>query len=535
MRAWSATIGVMLAVVTWASPATALARGAIRSARATSRSKLPTTLGRGRRTTPPSRPTTQSTLTARIGSEAQAARPIRKTGSRQPTRSACRAAPRLARVPAGRSPRQRERRSQGSPTNATSDISSMALTTGPQLCAPTEPSCRGNLGICLDTVENGETCSVGGPPGTGGEPARITGLSAHELSLGVVCQAPSGDECVTGATEHKVWAAMYGATVTLRSDAADVERALGRAVGTGRSRRVSQRHRKRRRCCPGCRRRRCEHRPVGRRAADRDLHSAVQFHVRPAVPAIDRHADAHPADDAAIRRQAHAHARRNRRRRQSVERSLGGNHGGQQRASGARRPVGEPNADGQPDVYGHLERSARTDRPDHRRDLPSVSCKRIGRVQRSGCGARGRAGDHDRSRPWKLEHRCMAEQRSGQCEPCQRCTHKRRRAVLEIGRFGLGPRRGSNHAEGPCHGDAARTRAGRTCGRACQWKGPRRLHRPAERKDRCLWRQDRLVEAWPPDGDVQARPSNSGARSDPREREARPRDRRDQYAPPASP
>jgi hypothetical protein len=68
---------------------------------------------------------------------------------------------------------------------------------------------------CLDTVENGETCSVGGPPGTGGEPARITGLSAHELSLGIVCQAPAEDECVTGATEHKVWAAMYGATVTL--------------------------------------------------------------------------------------------------------------------------------------------------------------------------------------------------------------------------------------------------------------------------------------------------------------------------------
>lgn len=68
---------------------------------------------------------------------------------------------------------------------------------------------------CEDSVQNGETCSVGGPPGTGGEPARITGLSAHELSLGIVCQAPSGDECVTGATEHKVWAAMYGATVTL--------------------------------------------------------------------------------------------------------------------------------------------------------------------------------------------------------------------------------------------------------------------------------------------------------------------------------
>jgi hypothetical protein len=68
---------------------------------------------------------------------------------------------------------------------------------------------------CLDSVQNGETCLVGSPPGAGGEPARITGLSAHELSLGIVCQAPPEDECVTGATEHAAWATMYGATVTL--------------------------------------------------------------------------------------------------------------------------------------------------------------------------------------------------------------------------------------------------------------------------------------------------------------------------------
>ena len=68
---------------------------------------------------------------------------------------------------------------------------------------------------CLDSVQNGESCFVGGPPGEGGEPGSVTDLSAHELSLGIVCQAPMGEECVTGATEHKVWAAMYGATVTL--------------------------------------------------------------------------------------------------------------------------------------------------------------------------------------------------------------------------------------------------------------------------------------------------------------------------------
>ncbi len=68
---------------------------------------------------------------------------------------------------------------------------------------------------CLDSVQNGESCFVGGPPGEGGEPASITGLSAHQLSLGIVCQAPTGEECVTGATLHEVWAAMYGARVTL--------------------------------------------------------------------------------------------------------------------------------------------------------------------------------------------------------------------------------------------------------------------------------------------------------------------------------
>lgn len=67
---------------------------------------------------------------------------------------------------------------------------------------------------CLDSVENGEVCSIGGPPGAGGA-GQIVGLSAHELSVGIVCGAPAEDQCVTGATEHKTWAAMYGATVTV--------------------------------------------------------------------------------------------------------------------------------------------------------------------------------------------------------------------------------------------------------------------------------------------------------------------------------
>jgi hypothetical protein len=68
---------------------------------------------------------------------------------------------------------------------------------------------------CLDTVGDAESCYVGGPPGHGEEPAVITGLSAHQLSYGITCVAEAGTECVTGATEHKAWAAMYGARVTI--------------------------------------------------------------------------------------------------------------------------------------------------------------------------------------------------------------------------------------------------------------------------------------------------------------------------------
>lgn len=67
---------------------------------------------------------------------------------------------------------------------------------------------------CLDSVQNGETCSVGGPPGQD-EPGVLPGLSAHELTVGMVCQAPTEEECVTGATQYGVWATLYGATVTV--------------------------------------------------------------------------------------------------------------------------------------------------------------------------------------------------------------------------------------------------------------------------------------------------------------------------------
>lgn len=68
---------------------------------------------------------------------------------------------------------------------------------------------------CLDTIANSESCSIGGPPGEGIEAEAIGGLSAHELSLSIGCQARSEEQCVTGASQHATWAAMYGAAVTL--------------------------------------------------------------------------------------------------------------------------------------------------------------------------------------------------------------------------------------------------------------------------------------------------------------------------------
>jgi hypothetical protein len=69
---------------------------------------------------------------------------------------------------------------------------------------------------CLDSLQDAESCYVGGPPGHGETPAAINGLSAHQLSYGIACIAEAGTECVTGASEHAAWAAMYGAKVKIR-------------------------------------------------------------------------------------------------------------------------------------------------------------------------------------------------------------------------------------------------------------------------------------------------------------------------------
>jgi len=68
---------------------------------------------------------------------------------------------------------------------------------------------------CTDSISNSETCFVGGPPGEGGTTGVVTGLFAHQLTFGEICEAPSPHSCVTGAAEHSIWTAMYGARVTV--------------------------------------------------------------------------------------------------------------------------------------------------------------------------------------------------------------------------------------------------------------------------------------------------------------------------------
>lgn len=58
-------------------------------------------------------------------------------------------------------------------------------------------------------------CALGGPPGQGEPSTTIASLTAKKLEFGETCHAPQGQECVTGNNLHSVWAAMYGATVTL--------------------------------------------------------------------------------------------------------------------------------------------------------------------------------------------------------------------------------------------------------------------------------------------------------------------------------
>jgi hypothetical protein len=63
------------------------------------------------------------------------------------------------------------------------------------------------------------SCLTGSGPG-GNNHATLTGLSAETLTLGLECVAPTGQECITGASGfHAAVATMYAAEVTIEDDA----------------------------------------------------------------------------------------------------------------------------------------------------------------------------------------------------------------------------------------------------------------------------------------------------------------------------
>jgi hypothetical protein len=67
---------------------------------------------------------------------------------------------------------------------------------------------------CLDTVEDSENCYLGAPAHEGAPLGEQTSLHAHTLTVGINCES-AHEECITAPTYYRVWAAMYGATVTV--------------------------------------------------------------------------------------------------------------------------------------------------------------------------------------------------------------------------------------------------------------------------------------------------------------------------------
>ena len=263
------------------------------------------------------------------------------------------------------------------------------------------PALRANGAIvpgetCLDSVQNGETCFVGGPPGEGGEPGTLTGLSAQELSLGIVCRAPTGEECVTGATLHAAWATMYGARVTLSDPTPPtLNTPSGALWGPGEADGFHK----------GTESVTVAAQDVGGGVASIVLavdghpvetyNASCNFTFAQPCPVVHRSADLGAADHRAFRRYTHAHARRHRCGGQSVDRRLRADHGREQSSASARRAHGDGDAGRCVHVYGDLGRSVGAASANHGSDLPGVSGERLWTLQCPHSGARGRACDGD--------------------------------------------------------------------------------------------------------------------------------------------
>ena len=143
---------------------------------------------------------------------------------------------------------------------------------------------------------------------------------------------------------------------------------------------------------------------------------------------------------------------------------------------------------------------------------------------------RGRAGDRDGSGRWKLEHRRVADQRSRQREPRQRCAHQRRCPPSSSGGSGTGHSatattptihvtetlRGRElvvHVSGPAGGH-----------------GSRGLHRPASGRTVASGAKTVALKHGRLTVIFMLGPSHGHARGDPRQREARSRAGGDEHA-----
>jgi hypothetical protein len=96
------------------------------------------------------------------------------------------------------------------------------------------PYARLGSGATLDTCTiplGSPNCFVGAPGYGSAGTARDSGaIDTDSLEFGVECLATGGNTCATGGlTIHRVWAALYASTVTIRED---VPPALGAPSGT---------------------------------------------------------------------------------------------------------------------------------------------------------------------------------------------------------------------------------------------------------------------------------------------------------------
>ena len=238
------------------------------------------------------------------------------------------------------------------------------------------------------TIIQGQTCTVtlpsvgcflGGPPGEGGEPATITGLTAHELSFGVTCVAPLGQECVTGATEHPAWAAMYGATVTINDPTPPT---LGTPTGALWGPGEPNGYHK------GTENITVSAQDVGGGvqsiilAADghtiETYHAPCNFTLPKPCPSSTEPQTLTLPTTTLTDGTTHSYPHRDRRRRQRISNRLQAGDDRQQPTTTTCRADRQPNTDRQLDVRCDLDRSRRRSRANHRSDLSGLPRQRLG-------------------------------------------------------------------------------------------------------------------------------------------------------------